>query len=560
MTLKRTGDIVQVSGAGAVAEPTLRDVMAVNFGGEIHVYGLTDAAGDGLVHMQVSTSGVLTQVGNQFETGESAFRSYVFEDRNDPSGLAFAEVDGAQYVVTSVTYDDVIEDGPATGPTFFEIQSNGSLVSDGTFVRDGITQSVDAIVLGDGDSFMVEIEKAAGGADDTIVRSNISTLSFVSSSRVDLTSNIAYETHTVGLITSDELGQGEPDVPYAFFVDNQTNGIEFVSFPSSISAYNGSVEGSATSFANRPKDLEVLEVNGKTFLISSSEMGGIRAYDVVDSNFFEPVVALTDELDTNNGAAGFATDHIVTFNVGNRGFVAAAGERLVIYELGRDGEFFAMDKQSWTHGDIFDVDVAVRGQVASIVVAADNGIGTFQFTPDQAQNVTGSAGNDIISGDTRDNRFDGKAGNDKLSGAKGEDMLFGGADRDELIGGNSDDRLYGGNGRDVVKGGNGADRIEGGRGADTLQDGRGSDIMIGGGGVDTFVMTKDTARDTIQEWTRRDIIDVSVWGKSLDFEDLKVKRLSDGDLLVRYGRDSLEIDAKNALSVNTLNENDFIFA
>lgn len=560
MTLKRTDTVLQVNAANGEGTPVVQDVLVANLSGQITVYALTDTAGDGLVHLEVNSSGKITQIDNQFEEGESIVTSHVFQDRGDPTGLELVTVADSTYVVTSAIFDTILQEEPSPGPTFFEVQGDGTLVSDSTFVREPGLQSIDVIQTGADTAFFFEVEKASGTSADTLVVANLTSLNFALPFRSTLNSAIAYEFHTTGLLTTDTFGDEDPDLPTFFYVNNTTNTVDFASFTTASSGVTGELAGTKTSFAKRPKDLEVLEVNGKTFLITSSELGGIRAFDVVGDTFFLPEVTLTDELDTNNGNTGFATDHIATFNVGNRGFVAAAGERLVIYELGRDGVFFAMDKKDWTHGEIHDIDVAVKGKTVTIVVAAENGLGTFQFSPDQAQNVTGTNKNDVILGDIRDNRFQGKAGNDTLTGAKGEDTLFGGGDRDELIGGNMDDRLYGGNGADFLKGGNGADLLEGGRGGDTLQDGRGSDTMIGGGGVDTFVMTRDTARDTIREWTTKDVIDVSVWGKGLDFEDLDIKRTTDGDLVVRYARDVLEIDANRALNVNSLNENDFIFA
>jgi Ca2+-binding RTX toxin-like protein len=59
----------------------------------------------------------------------------------------------------------------------------------------------------------------------------------------------------------------------------------------------------------------------------------------------------------------------------------------------------------------------------------------------QIENVRGTTGNDLITGDTNDNRLWGGAGNDLLSGDDGNDLL---------VGGTGFNRLYGGAGIDTI--------------------------------------------------------------------------------------------------------------
>ena len=89
--------------------------------------------------------------------------------------------------------------------------------------------------------------------------------------------------------------------------------------------------------------------------------------------------------------------------------------------------------------------------------------------------MTGSAGNDRISGGAAD---------DELSGGLGYDRVFGGFGNDFLIGGGHNDYLNGEAGNDLMIGGGGNDRL-----IDTV----GRDHYIGGLGNDVFV-----SRDTRQ--------------------------------------------------------------
>jgi Ca2+-binding RTX toxin-like protein len=83
-----------------------------------------------------------------------------------------------------------------------------------------------------------------------------------------------------------------------------------------------------------------------------------------------------------------------------------------------------------------------------------------------AETLTGTAGNDQLQGFAGDDTLNGNdgndllygdAGNDVISGGNGNDVLFGGAGNDTLTGNDGNDKLYGGAGNDSLTGGNGAD-------------------------------------------------------------------------------------------------------
>ncbi|PIB91087.1 hypothetical protein [Caulobacter sp. FWC2] len=73
------------------------------------------------------------------------------------------------------------------------------------------------------------------------------------------------------------------------------------------------------------------------------------------------------------------------------------------------------------------------------------------------ENLHGSAFNDTLIGDAKDNVIIGDAGADTISGGKGDDTLWGSAGADALDGGDGDDWLVGGTGDDAIKGGAGVD-------------------------------------------------------------------------------------------------------
>jgi acetyl esterase/lipase len=102
--------------------------------------------------------------------------------------------------------------------------------------------------------------------------------------------------------------------------------------------------------------------------------------------------------------------------------------------------------------------------------------------------ISGTAGNDTISGTSGPDVIDagagndiihGLGGNDRICGGDGNDILGGGAGKDKLIGGPGADRLAGGKGKDKLIGGPGADRLAGGKDKDKCKGGAGKDTETG---------------------------------------------------------------------------------
>jgi Ca2+-binding RTX toxin-like protein len=116
------------------------------------------------------------------------------------------------------------------------------------------------------------------------------------------------------------------------------------------------------------------------------------------------------------------------------------------------------------------------------------------------------------------------AGGALLSGTAGDDSLTGGPDGDHIIGHDGDDTLEGAGGDDHLKGqagddwllgGAGDDHLKGGAGGDVLVGGTGDDTLVGGGGRDRFLYQAgdaDGATDRIvgfQQGPGRDVIDLT---------------------------------------------------
>lgn len=98
--------------------------------------------------------------------------------------------------------------------------------------------------------------------------------------------------------------------------------------------------------------------------------------------------------------------------------------------------------------------------------------------------VFGGAGNDKLYSQADDDYVDGGDGNDIIWADGGNDSLFGGAGNDQLYGQSGNDWLEGGNGDDWLDGGDGCDTLIGGAGADKLYGGCDDDRLEGGDGDD----------------------------------------------------------------------------
>ncbi|MEM9197348.1 MAG: M10 family metallopeptidase [Pseudomonadota bacterium] len=121
-----------------------------------------------------------------------------------------------------------------------------------------------------------------------------------------------------------------------------------------------------------------------------------------------------------------------------------------------------------------------RGNIANALLYLDDERSLIE-------NVLTGTGNDVVSGNQADNRFETGDGNDRLTGLAGNDTLVSGSGNDQLFAGIGDDQLIGGLGNDLMRGGDGDDRFIAGDGADIGFGGEGRDFMIGQGGNDRLI-------------------------------------------------------------------------
>ena len=113
--------------------------------------------------------------------------------------------------------------------------------------------------------------------------------------------------------------------------------------------------------------------------------------------------------------------------------------------------------------------------------------GEIETGTSSAEELAGTALNDILLGAGGRDLIEGLDGNDVLVGEFGNDTITGDAGNDVVLGGGGDDRLDGASGNDLIIGGAGNDSLTGGGGDDTLIGSSGSDMLRGGAGDDLLI-------------------------------------------------------------------------
>jgi Ca2+-binding RTX toxin-like protein len=154
----------------------------------------------------------------------------------------------------------------------------------------------------------------------------------------------------------------------------------------------------------------------------------------------------------------------------NKTTVPAGTTHVSIYEVtaGADGKP-TVSVRTYPISDLpakVQLELSIDETVMLVFMKGDNGATIEGY--DVADNLVGTAGNDLMSGGLADDTIIGANGNDTIWGESGNDYLLGGSGNDHLLGGGGNDLMYGGDGDDFLSSGGGADTILGGQGNDTV--------------------------------------------------------------------------------------------
>ncbi|MDB4224992.1 M10 family metallopeptidase C-terminal domain-containing protein, partial [Granulosicoccus sp.] len=117
------------------------------------------------------------------------------------------------------------------------------------------------------------------------------------------------------------------------------------------------------------------------------------------------------------------------------------------------------------------INVQLQGASNSTVFVAGSGDDTIS----SIENILGTTGNDVITGDAEDNTLDGRSGNDTIDG---------GAGTDTISGGEGNDTIMASAGADVTDGGDGVDTVD----FSGLGGGQSIDVILQGATVSTVTV------------------------------------------------------------------------
>jgi len=163
----------------------------------------------------------------------------------------------------------------------------------------------------------------------------------------------------------------------------------------------------------------------------------------------------------------------------------------------------------------------------------------------------GTAGNDTLNGDSKNNLIKGLEGSDVMAGGDGNDGLKGGVGDDTLDGGDGNDTLDGGVGDDILFGGAGDDSFIGGDGNDTFFVGESGDAVSGGAGTDRVRVDNQSGINlNIGTWTSVERVDGAAGDDIIDATGQIVPLLLTGGagadtLIAGAGTTTLHGDAGN---------------
>lgn len=177
-------------------------------------------------------------------------------------------------------------------------------------------------------------------------------------------------------------------------------------------------------------------------------------------------------------------------------------------------------------GDHSGVVIRYTGSDSRVFYLAGDGDDEISITTNSFTYISGSNGNDTLSGRGEIVRIEGDQGNDIITGkARYQNQLDGGDGNDYIVSLNA---LYGdlegGRGDDTIMGGTGNDRIDGQQGNDLIHAGLGDDELTGGDGADKFVFEfANWGRDTITDFDLGvDVLSIAVATGAESFGDLSI--------------------------------------
>lgn len=173
-------------------------------------------------------------------------------------------------------------------------------------------------------------------------------------------------------------------------------------------------------------------------------------------------------------------------------------------------------------GNSYTVSTNDMGKTISVTASYIDALGYSETVASAPSNLV-TAAKLVLNGTAGDDLLVGNTGNDVLNGNSGNDLLDGDVGNDTINGGDGNDLIHGDSGNDNLSGNNGNDLLYGGVGNDIINGGSGNDILRGGTGKDNFVFNSQLATTGIDTISDFKVIDDTIQLKNSVFTALIVK-------------------------------------
>jgi len=185
-----------------------------------------------------------------------------------------------------------------------------------------------------------------------------------------------------------------------------------------------------------------------------------------------------------NKLEGMAGDDILEGKGGDDVLIGGTGNDTFVATAYNDG---ADDIDGGADSDTIDYSALGASNAITVTLAGADTYATVTVTGGDndkvknIENVIGTAGNDIITGNSDNNRLEGRDGNDIIKGVAGNNELYGGTGNDTIYSGTGNDSIDGGTGENTVHYGEATSGV-------TVDLSSSSAQTVGGGmGIDTLV-------------------------------------------------------------------------
>ncbi|MEQ9326387.1 MAG: calcium-binding protein, partial [Rhodospirillales bacterium] len=152
------------------------------------------------------------------------------------------------------------------------------------------------------------------------------------------------------------------------------------------------------------------------------------------------------------GNTGGSADEMIAGTTGDETFNGNGGDDLVFAHGGNDTITASAGNDTYYGGagnDTIDYSFITSGITADLSSGVITGLGSDHVS--SVEHVVTGDGNDILTGDSADNRLYGNNGNDTLDGGAGNDTLIGGADDDSYVHSGGNDTIIDSSGDDTLK-------------------------------------------------------------------------------------------------------------